>query len=109
MTLASAFLRTQDFTGTLSDFIETKPKVNVLEINEAGHLNPLLSQLPNHTLAESPAVDMTRLPYADDEFDAVLHSDTLEHVADPIKGLKEILRVLRPGGYVCYTIPVVVG
>jgi SAM-dependent methyltransferase len=52
---------------------------------------------------------MEALPYGDDTFDLVLHADTLEHIPDPVQGLRECLRVTRPGGHVCYTIPVVVG
>ena len=50
---------------------------------------------------------MQNLPYADGSFDLVLHSDTLEHVSDPLLGLSECHRVLRPGGWCCFTIPIV--
>lgn len=83
--------------------------LRVLEINEAATLSPLLRTLPGHVLAEYPAVDMTAMPYADGSFDLVVHSDTLEHVPNPIRALSECRRVLRPGGAVCFTIPVIVG
>jgi 2-polyprenyl-6-hydroxyphenyl methylase/3-demethylubiquinone-9 3-methyltransferase len=38
------------------------------------------------------------LPYADEEFDAVVCVDVLEHVADLGRVLAEVARVLRPGG-----------
>ncbi|KDN52213.1 S-adenosyl-L-methionine-dependent methyltransferase [Tilletiaria anomala UBC 951] len=38
------------------------------------------------------------LPYHDDSFDAVLSSDVLEHLHDVRQALKEVTRVLRPGG-----------
>jgi ubiquinone/menaquinone biosynthesis C-methylase UbiE len=71
----------------------------VLEINEAGTLSPLLRQLPGHVLTGYPAVDIHSMPYLDATFDLVLHSDTLEHVASPIRALEECRRVLRPGGW----------
>jgi ubiquinone/menaquinone biosynthesis C-methylase UbiE len=42
--------------------------------------------------------DPRRLPYDDDEFDAVLSCGVLEHVEDPDASLDELRRVLRPGG-----------
>jgi SAM-dependent methyltransferase len=39
-----------------------------------------------------------RLPFADQSFDGVLLNEVLEHVADDASTLREIHRVLRPGG-----------
>ena len=83
--------------------------MSVLEINEAGHLSPTLRQLPGHVLAEYPAVDIHALPYPGNTFDIVVHSDTLEHVTNPVHALTECHRVLRPNGTLCFTIPVIVG
>ncbi|RMI40017.1 demethylmenaquinone methyltransferase [Streptomyces triticirhizae] len=44
------------------------------------------------------AGDATRLPFADDSFDAVTVSFGLRNVADPDLALREMLRVTRPGG-----------
>src|SRR4051812_10960895 len=44
------------------------------------------------------AGDGTRLPFADDTFDAVTISFGLRNVVDPDLGLRELLRVTRPGG-----------
>ncbi len=45
------------------------------------------------------------LPFADASFDAVICSEMLEHVPDPIKVLKEAHRVSRPGGLLLCTVP----
>lgn len=44
------------------------------------------------------AGDGTKLPYADDTFDAVTISFGLRNIVDPVAGLREMLRVTRPGG-----------
>jgi demethylmenaquinone methyltransferase/2-methoxy-6-polyprenyl-1,4-benzoquinol methylase len=44
------------------------------------------------------AGDGTRLPFADGTFDAVTISFGLRNIVDPDAGLREMLRVTRPGG-----------
>ncbi len=43
--------------------------------------------------------DVTKLPFADDEFDSALCTEVIEHVEDPFFAVREIQRVLKPGGY----------
>ena len=82
---------------------------SILEINEAGSLSLHLKRFGHYTYAGYPAVDMHDLPYKDEAFDLVVHSDTLEHVENPIRALTECRRVLRLGGALCFTVPVIVG
>src|SRR5207247_2249787 len=42
--------------------------------------------------------DLSRLPYNDGVFDAVVCGWAIEHLPDPRPGLHELARVLRPGG-----------
>lgn len=95
----------------LLDWVETgfARSLDVLEINEAGSLTWVLKRLPKHRIGRFPAVDMTKLPYENDRFDLVVHSDTLEHVPDPMQGLRECRRVLCEDGALCFTVPVIVG
>jgi ubiquinone/menaquinone biosynthesis C-methylase UbiE len=44
------------------------------------------------------AADVTRLPYPDEFFDCVVCGWMLEHLPDPAPGLRELSRVLQPGG-----------
>ena len=44
------------------------------------------------------AADITRLPYRDGSFDCVICGWVLEHLPDPQLGLREISRVIEPGG-----------
>ena len=45
------------------------------------------------------------LPYADGTFDLVTALDVVEHMDDDLAGLKEMRRVLRPGGRVLLFVP----
>lgn len=108
--LADAIRAAVGTSLTLMDFVTTSQAsgLAVLEINEAGMLSPVLRQLAGHTLASYPVVYMQAMPYSDETFDLVVHSDTLEHVANPIRALEECRRVLRPKAPVCFTIPTVI-
>jgi len=44
--------------------------------------------------------DVHQLSFADESVGTVVAFDTLEHVADPLRALREIHRVLKPGGVV---------
>ena len=111
LALAKAVMSAANYQGIFKRYLRS-PKAwtkRVLEINEAGSLSPYLNRLPRRTLASYPQIDMQRLAYPNSHFDLVLHSDTLEHIPDPLVGLKECLRVLRPGGWCCFTIPIIPG
>jgi SAM-dependent methyltransferase len=45
------------------------------------------------------------LPYPDNTFDGVILSEILEHIERDVDGLREIYRVLKPGGVVAVTVP----
>jgi SAM-dependent methyltransferase len=47
------------------------------------------------------------LPFDDESFDLVLCTEAFYYVPDPVHGAQEIQRVLRPGGTVVMTLPVV--
>jgi SAM-dependent methyltransferase len=51
--------------------------------------------------------DLHDLPLDDRVFDFVLCTEVLEHVADPVRVLGELHRVLRPGGGLLLTVPFV--
>jgi SAM-dependent methyltransferase len=55
------------------------------------------ARLKNDRVSHAVA-DLTRLPYADGCFDAIVCGWVLEHLPDPRPGLRELARVLQPGG-----------
>jgi SAM-dependent methyltransferase len=109
--LARALLASLGAATSLAALLETSapPACRILEINEAGALTPWLSKFPGHVLARYPECDMTNMPFASEAFDFVVHSDTLEHVANPHKALEECFRVLVPGGRCLFTVPIILG
>lgn len=50
------------------------------------------------TSADMVRVDMTAMQFADDSFDVLIANHVLEHVADLEGALREVARVLVPGG-----------
>lgn len=51
--------------------------------------------------------DITNIPRPSASFDAILCTEVLEHVPDPLSALDELARLLRPGGRLILTMPFV--
>ena len=49
--------------------------------------------------------DVQQLPFAPASFDSVIANNVLEHLIDPLQGLREVRRVLVPGGRLYTLIP----
>ncbi|MEN8194841.1 MAG: class I SAM-dependent methyltransferase, partial [Bacteroidota bacterium] len=49
--------------------------------------------------------DVFNLPFPSGSFDLILLSEVLEHLNDPLKALREIQRVLKPGGSFIVSVP----
>ena len=108
--LASAILSVFGTNETFETFVGKREanRLEILSINTCGTLHKYLSRLRKHNLVEYPEQDMTNLSIDDNAYDLVLHSDSLEHVEEPLKALAECKRVLKPDGVCIYTIPIVV-
>lgn len=128
-------LRTREFAKVImkkfhsnkesfKQWIKNNSDLKIAEINSVGRLHKYLKNSNNLYYSEFIKkasiknlyykyllgirhVDITETPYRDNSFDVVLHSETLEHVANPLKALKECKRILKPQGICIFTIPVI--
>ncbi|UXX79654.1 methyltransferase domain-containing protein [Reichenbachiella carrageenanivorans] len=51
-------------------------------------------------------MDIHEMPFEDNRFDVAFCNHVMEHVADDIQSMKEIYRVLKPGGWAIIQIPI---
>jgi SAM-dependent methyltransferase len=70
------------------------------EIVEKAGLN--VGHLPDMHLVRADIYDQ---PWPDNMFDGIILSEILEHIEDDVRGLREVYRVLKPGGVVAITVP----
>jgi SAM-dependent methyltransferase len=111
MTLASIIMKNYSYYGLFKDFCYSQlgNELLLLEINEVGSLHSILKKFKNYIFAEFPSVDMQNLPYKENSFDLIIHSDSLEHVENSKLAMQECYRVLKNNGSMFYTIPIVHG
>jgi cyclopropane fatty-acyl-phospholipid synthase-like methyltransferase len=86
-------------------------KVIGIDLNEAGvaAANDAARERGLTEIAEFRQADATQpLPFADADFDAVQSIDSINHLPDRAAVLAEWRRVLRPGGMLLYTDPIIV-
>lgn len=55
--------------------------------------------------ATSMTATLLDLPFNDNTFDYVISSDVIEHTQNPYNATKELIRVLKPNGKLCITVP----
>jgi len=75
--------------------LELDPEVIAKTGRNVGHLPHVLLNRAN----------IYQQPFADNLFDGVILSEILEHIDDDVRGLREVFRVLKPGGVVAITVP----
>ncbi len=73
-------------------------------------LDAAIIQKARRNVAHLPGITLTRgniyaLPFPDNTFDGVILSEILEHVENDVAGLREVRRVLKPGGVCAITVP----
>jgi SAM-dependent methyltransferase len=100
-------LRT-DIYGKNVRVLHISPKKEVARLIR-GHdnIDHVCGALYPDTRAEFDAVkvDVTDIEFPDGEFDVVICNHVLEHVREDEKAMREICRVLRPGGFAVLQVP----
>jgi ubiquinone/menaquinone biosynthesis C-methylase UbiE len=66
---------------------------------DAGLVDYAQTRAENAPSVQFQQGDATRLPFPDDSFDVVFCRYLLIHMADPIRVVREMMRVVRPGGF----------
>ena len=49
--------------------------------------------------------NINQMPFSDGAYDSVICSEVLEHVPSPEESIKELIRVLKPGGILALSVP----
>ena len=99
------------FLKNETDFF--KEKKTVLHVAPEQCFLKIFKSLPNlsYTTTDllSPIADVKadicNLPFKDDNFDVVLCNHVLEHISDDTKAIRELYRILKPGGYGILQVP----
>ena len=82
-----------------ADAVEVKSVSSVIAaMAEAG-------EVPDEADAVAIRGDAFRLPFRDDSFDRVIAAEVLEHLPDDRRAMRELARVLKPGGRMAVSVP----
>lgn len=65
----------------------------------------LLAEVAKKCNSERVVGSILEMPFEDNTFDYVISSEVIEHVPEPYKAIREIYRVLKPGGVMVLSTP----
>lgn len=86
--------------GALMKELETYGSVNGVDFSETA-----VSFCKSRGINSVQISGIESLPFQDSSFDVVLALDVLEHIPDDKKGVREAVRVLKPGGILILFVP----
>jgi SAM-dependent methyltransferase len=92
-----------------------RPQLSILHWAPEYALQRSLSALPNAAYVSADLegdeavqhMDMTDVPFKDGTFDLIVCVHVLEHVEDDRQAMREMVRVLKPGGVAMLLVPIV--
>ncbi|MCV9387564.1 class I SAM-dependent methyltransferase [Reichenbachiella ulvae] len=93
-----------DFFQSDKDILHIAPEICFIKRFEAIHGDRYITADLESPLAKVK-MDIHHMPFEDASFDVTFCNHVMEHVADDIQSMKEIHRVLRPGGWAIIQIP----
>lgn len=102
------FLYLRDRTNLFRD------RLRILHVAPEDCLQPTLSRLGNLDYVSADLtsgaamvrMDVTDIQFPDNSFDVILCSHVLEHVSDDQRAMRELKRILKPGGWAILQVPV---
>jgi len=62
-------------------------------------------EVPEGASGTTVSGDALDMPFPDASFDHVIAAEVLEHIPDDVTAISEIVRVLKPGGFLAVTVP----
>ena len=68
-------------------------------------LDDFSTQSSSNSVCVFGVSDINNMPFKDGSYDSVICSEVLEHVPAPEESIKELIRVLKPGGVLALSVP----
>ncbi len=110
------FVKSREFIDSTRQFLidnYLKSGDVICDIGNQGKNIPALSNFNCFTLditeSSNPdfVADITKFNHQikDEYFDVIMCTEVLEHVVDPFSAIRELRRIVKPGGYILFTTP----